>query len=322
MAVTASAQTVTNSLPGIHLKENFAALLETNLDLVKQRVWNRALMATKFYRPETTSKEHVIRQYHYGIGLVPRNRDTEKLPLDQAALGFQNTITMVGFRLAVQFERETMEVDQYGVIGQKQAKFLDAHNKTLEYTLADGFNSGFGTAGSAPFTCADGMYLFDSARNNPHPGVAQWSNLETGAALTESSLWTMEQNFAANLDERGHRAPLNMNRLVIPKALQRKAHQLARSAQTPEDALNSSNYFQGLQYDVWNYLTDTDAWFGFGGEGGYHGEDNELVLIWRVRPGTMTYDVGNNPDIVAQRQRSSWAAGCDRPCAWRGNTGP
>jgi len=321
MAVTASTKTVNQSFSGTHIKENFAALLEANLDIVKRREWNRKLMALKLFRGETTTKDHVIRQYHYGMGMVPRNRDTENLPLDEIALGFQNTITMVTYRLATQFERETMEDDQYSVIQNKQVRFLDSLNKTIEYTLADCFNSGFGTAGSAPFTCSDGLYFFDSARNNPHPGVAQWSNLETAADLTESSLWTMEQNFASNLDERGHRAPLDMSRLVIPKAYERKAFQLARSAKTPEDALNSQNFFNGLQYDVWNYLTDTDAWFGFGGSGGYQGAENELVFIWRVSPGTTTYEVGGNPDVIAQRQRSRWAFGCDRPFAWRGSTG-
>lgn len=320
MGATASAETVSQSFPGIHLKENFAALLETNLDLVKKRVWDRDLMGLKFFRQESTSKDHVIHQYLYGMGLVPRNRDTEDLPLDQIGRGFQNTIYMVTYRLAVQFERETMEDDQYGQIEPKQAKFLDALNKTIEYTLADCFNNGFGTSGSAPFICADGMYLFDSARNNPHPGVAQWSNLETAADLTEASLWTMEQNFADNLDERGHHAPLNMSRLVIPKQLERKAYQLARSSKTPEDAMNAANYFQGLQYDVWNYLTDSDAWFGFAGDS-YQSEDNELLFYWRVRPSVVTYEVGGNPDIVAQRQRSRWGFGADRPHAWRGNTG-
>ena len=318
MAV-ASTLTVSQSLSGLHLKENFAALLETNLDLVRRRVWNRDLMGLKFFKPETTNKDHVINQDVYGMGLVPRNRDSENLPLDQLGLGFQNIIYMVTYRLAVQFERETMDDDQYGQIGPKQVKFLDSLNKTIEYTLADCFNNGFGTAGSAPFICNDGLYLFDSARNNPHPGVAQWSNLETAADLTEASLWTMEQNFAANKDERGHNAPLNMGRLVIPKALEKQAYEFARSAKAPEDAMNRANYFQGLQYDVWNYLTDTDAWFGFAGDS-YHSEDNEMCFYWRDKPGVVTYDVGN-PDIVAQRQRSRWAFGAGRPSVWRGNTG-
>ena len=318
MAVV-SAKTVSQSLSGIHLKENFAPLLETNLDLVRRRVWARELKGLSFFKEKTTTKDHVISQDVYGMGLVPRNRDTENLPLDQLGKGFQNIIYMVTYRLAVQFERATMDDDQYGQIGPKQAKFLDALNKTIEYTLADCFNNGFGTAGSAPFICADGMYLFDSARNNPHPGVAQWSNLETAADLTEASLWTMEQNFAANLDERGHNAPLNMSRLVIPKALERKAYQLAQSAKTPEDAMNTANYFQGLKYDVWQYLTDADAWFGFAGDS-YDSEDNEMCFYWRDRPSVATYTIGN-PDVVAQRQRSRWAFGADRPYAWRGNTG-
>jgi hypothetical protein len=319
----ATAATKTNVIaqPGLHLKENFAALLEANLEWAKNREWDRKLQGLKFYRQETTNKDHVIRQYHHGIGLVPANRDADNLPLDNAALGFQNTITMVTYRLAMRWERETMEDDQYGVVGPRQAKFLSALNKTIEYHTADGFNNGFGASGSAPFIAADGLYLFDTPRNASHPGVATWSNEETASALTDNSLWTMDQAFADNTDERGHIAPLIMSDIIIPKELERKAFQLARSERTPEDAMNAANYHQGLTYHVWNYLTDVNAWFGFGGDGGFQGPQNELVFIWRVRPNTMTVEVGGNPDVVSQRQRSRWAMGVDLPYAWRGNAG-
>jgi hypothetical protein len=224
--LTASADTVTNAFDGIHSSESWAALLETNLDLVKQRTWNRHLVGLDLHQRNSTTKDHVINQYHYGVGLVPVSRSSAVLPLDQAALGHQGTITMVQYRLAMLWEQEVVEDDQYEVVGPRQAKFLDAMNKTIEYLLADGFNRGFGTS---PWLCADGMYFFDTLRPKPHPGVAVWSNVETSAALTENSLWTMEQNFSSNTDERGHIAPLDLTEIIVPKALERKCFQLGMS---------------------------------------------------------------------------------------------
>ena len=314
--LTASADTVTGSFGGTHISENWAALLETNLDLVKQRSWAKPLVGLDVYKRGSTTKDHVINQYHYGLGLVPISRSSGTLPVDQAALGHQNTITMVQYRLAMLWEQEVIEDDQYEVVGPRQAKFLDSMNRTIEYLLADGFNRGFGTA---PFLCADGQYLFDGSRNKPHPGVAQWSNVETSAALTENSLWTMEQNFCDNTDERGLIAPLNMTNILIPKELERKAFQLARSDKQAENAMNTANYYQGLVYTVWQHLTDANAWFGHAGD--YQSDDNELKFYWRVQPGTRTYEVGGNPDIVAQRIRARFGYGCDVPYTWRGNAG-
>ena len=316
--LTASAESVSASFPGYHSKENWAALLETNLDLVKQRMWNRQFVGLEVFNRNSTTKDHVINQYHYGVGLVPVSRSAGVLPVDQASLGHQNTITMVQYRLAMLWEQEIIEDDQYEVVGPRQSKFLDAMNKTIEYLLSDVFNRGFGTSG-APILCGDGMYLFDASRNKPHPGVAEWSNVETSAALTSNSLFTMEQNFSSNTDERGHNAPLNLQEIIIPKALERIASDLAKSNMNPENALHQDNYYRGLTYRVWHYLTSAMAWFGSACSP--QDDDNELKFYWRIQPNTKTYDVGGNPDIVAQRVRARFGYGCDIPYTWRGNAG-
>ena len=313
------AQSASGSAPGIVLSENFSEVLRANLDLVKQRVWGRKLMGTKFFNNEPMSGANVRIGEFYGIGLVPQNRDSETLPTDDPGQGFVKQYDAVTYRLAVMWEQSTIDDDKLGVIGKRQAKFLEAANKTIEYQLADVFNRGFGTSG-APFLCADGMWLFDSARPNPKAGVASWSNLETAAALTADSLWDMDKNFAASKDEIGLKAPLDMAGIVVPKALEKKAAELSRSAKNPENSMNTDNYHGGLVYNVWNYLTSDTAWFGFA-EGGFQSPDNELYLFIRERPNVKTYAPANNPDVSAQRVRFRHTMGAGRPSAWRGNAG-
>ena len=312
------AQSASGSSPGIAIKENFSEVLRDNLDMVKQRVWSRNLMGTRFYKNENVSGANVRIGDFFGIGLVPVSRDATVLPQDDPGQGFQKQYDIETYRLAIHWEQSLIDDDKLGIIGKRQAKFLEAANKTIEYQLADGFNRGFGSSG-APFICADGMWLFDEDRPNPKAGVASWSNLETAAALTTGSLWTMDQAFTNNLDEVGLRAPLNMGGIIVPKALQKKAAEISRSAKNPENSMNTDNYHADLVYQMWPYLTSDTAWFGYA-EGGFQSEDNEVYFFRRQSPSTKTYSTGN-PDVVSQRVRMRHTLGAGRPCFWRGNAG-
>ena len=50
--------------------------------------------------------------------------------------------------------------------------------------------------------------------------------------------------------------------LLVPKELRFEAYRYTNSSQQPEDDSNAANPLNGLlDVTVWNYLTDTDAWF-------------------------------------------------------------
>lgn len=321
MSVTASAVVPSYSMPGMLMKENFADLLNTQFEFVKTRDFKRPVQGLKFFTVQNTTKDYVKHSYVTRIGLVPKNRDSDALPVASPIQGFDNTYTPEDFRLAIRIEKRLRETDQYGVISRQMDSLTGAAKDTTEYYSADVFNTGFGTGAS--WLCADGMYLFDSARPMEDKGAGTWSNLETASALTQASLSTMRLNFRKHKDERGIIRPLVMKTLIVPSDLEDTAAVILGSAQKPGVFLNDDNPYKqqggryGMSIEVWDYLTSATAWFGMTDKSGGH----ELYWYWRVKPETYSNVLADNPDIWQARIRMSFVTGCDRPSTLRGNAG-
>ena len=299
------------------MKENFADLLNTQFEYVKERKLKAPTQGLAFYVVESTDKDYIKRSYVTGLGLVPENRDVDGMPYDVILPGFDNTVTPTDFRLAVRIEKRLRETDQFGVIGKIMSQLLQAGRDTVEYYAADAFNTGFTSA--AKWTCADGMYLFDDGRPQESKGAANWSNLETGAAISAAGIRTMRENFRMNLNSRGLIAPIVMKTLIVPNELEDDAVVFTASKLKPGTALNDDNYNtrHGFTVEVWDYLTSATAWFGMGSKD----EKHELFWTWRVKPETTSDLAADNPDVVAYRLRMSFATSADRPHNLRGNAG-
>lgn len=320
MSVTASAVVPSYSMPGMLMKENFSDLLNTQFEFVRKREFQRPVQGLRFFSVENTSKDYVKHSYVTQLGLVPKNRDANGLPLAEPIQGFDNTFTPEDYRLAIRIEARLRETDQYGVISKMMDALMQSTKDTVEYYAADAFNTGFGVGNS--WVCADGMYLFDSARPMEDKGQGTWSNLETGAALTQGALATMRLNFRKHVNERGLKRPLVMKKLIVPAALEDTAAVILGSAQKPGVFLNDDNPYKtggryGMGLEVWDYLSSDTAWFGMTDTKG----DNELYWYWRVKPNTYSNVLSDNPDVWQARVRMSFVTGCDRPHAFRGNAG-
>jgi phage major head subunit gpT-like protein len=302
------------------MKENFADLLNTQFEFVRKRDFSQPVQGLQFFKVESTSKDYVKHSYVTQLGLVPKNRDANGLPLAEPVQGFDNTYTPEDFRLAIRIEARLRETDQYVVISKQMDALMQSTKDTVEYYAADAFNTGFGTGAS--WLCADGMYLFDSARPMEDKGQGTWSNLETAAALTQGALATMRLNFRKHVNERGLKRPLVMKKLIVPAALEDTAAVILGSVQKPGVFLNDDNpYKQGGRYGmsitVWDYLSSDTAWFGMTDKA----TENELYWYWRVKPNTYSNVLSDNPDVWQARVRMSFVTGCDRPHALRGNAG-
>jgi phage major head subunit gpT-like protein len=318
MSVTASARVPSYSMPGMLMKENFADLLNVQFKFVKERDFKAAIQGLKFFTVESTTKDYEKHSYVTGVGLMPKNRDADTLPLVSPIQGFNNTYTPEDYRMAIRIEKRLRETDQYGVIGKQMTSLTQAAKDTVEYYAADTFNTGFGTGAS--WLCADQMYLFDSARPMEDKSAGTWSNLETASALTQASLATMRVNFRKFVNERGLKRPLIMKSLVVPTALEDTARVILGSTQKPGVFLNDVNPYKsdyGIGLEVWDYLTSDTAWFGMTDKQGGH----ELYWYWRVKPETYSNVLADNPDVWQARIRMSFVTGCDRPSTLRGNEG-
>ncbi len=315
---SASAETGTPGGLGILTPEQFQDFLETNFRKANAREMATPVQGMKYWNVQKTSLDHENHTYVTGFRLVPKSRDADEIPLGEAVQGFSNTYTPEDYRMGYGFERRLRETGQYRLITKIQRGMQKAGSMTVEYLMVDPWNRGFGTV-SAPWLCADGMFLFDSARPL-EDGSGEWSNLETPAALTMNSLETAKVAGRKMVNERGFRAPVRYTRLIVPPDLERKGREVTESVLDPETALNTKNVVgdRGLKLEVWDLLTDTSAWFLAGDAGD---SDYELYWYWRVRPGIETYVAGSNPDVHYQRVRFSCISGADRPHLARGNAG-
>jgi phage major head subunit gpT-like protein len=149
----------------------------------------------------------------------------------------------------------------YGVIEDLAQELARAARATEETILANHFNNGFNSSFAGP----DGKELFatDHVRED---GSAYANELTSAADLSQTSLEQAMIDFSDFRDGGGKRIVLEPAVLLVPKELKFVGYRLTNSNLTlvaDSDAnQNAVNPMKGLlDVVVWNYLTDTDAWF-------------------------------------------------------------
>jgi hypothetical protein len=313
---TASAKSVVYSRPGIHVTENFEAVLVAGLDEVRKRESNRPREGAAYFRSIPMSKRTHTFQSYYGLGTVQQNRDSEDLPYDTMGLGFDWTLTTNTFRGAISIEQELIEDELYGVIRDRQQELVESEGLTRELIMCDWFNRGLGTSG-APALCEDGMYFIDSSRPNAFKMAGSWSNLEATGAITPTGIYTAQLNFAAYRDERGQLSPMKLSHLVIRPNEEKTVWEILQSDLRPTDAMNAANFQKGrFSYQVYNMLTSGYVYYA-AADGGFQNQRNELYFGERAAPDMKTW-TSNGGDVYHQRIRTRYGIGCGRPHFWRG----
>lgn len=316
---TASAVTPSYSMPGVLMGENFADLLNVQFKEITKRACAKPRQGLRYFTEETTGRSYEKYSSITGLTVVPESRDVNDIPLDSPIQGPDVTLTPSTYRRMIQIERRLRETDQYGKINTQITGLAESAGVTVEMYCANAFNTGFDS--TAAWLCADGMYLFDSARPSEDKGVAAWSNLETAGTLTRTSLASMRVNFRKVVNERGLVSPIVMRKLIVPPDLQDTAEELMTSPYKVGVSLNDKNVYEGrFDVEVWDYLTSTTAWFGMGDP---NSPLHELKYLWGARPSTEsgTLSGSGNPDVWWARVRFVFTTGCVRPTNLRGNAG-
>ena len=333
--ILAVAQSVIQATPGHELLEKYGALLRTGIDKAYKRQAKMPMQGQKYFTSSMESKGYKKFQGKVGTGLMTQSRDNDLLPKIEGGLGFDYEISTAGYRAAISVERELLEREQYGMIGKEQRDLANASQRTIELLCADVFNRGFGgvaygdpynAAGLAPFTCEDGAYLISTARNNPAAGT--WSNRIADIAFTAGGnndalmadlIRDVKLMARQYKNDDGVLSPMTLKRVIVSPVLEDlmmrvTGTKLVYSGDTTSAVDRFSdqavNTVTGTQYEVYDWLSDGLIYFELQG-------DNELELLWRVKPGTMTYTDGN-PDMINQRVRMSLGFGCPRPSTWIG----
>lgn len=217
--------------------------------------------------------------YESGFGLMPQKQEGSPATYDTIYPGVKKTYVNLTYALGYEITEEAIEdnlrtPETFNKLPQALNR---SGEETVEITAANIFNNGFSDTGY------DGVSLFNTAHVNAD--ASTWSNKpSTDADLSVTSLTAGLTAIEKYTDERGLKRPTKAVLLAVPVDLWNIAEELLGSEYKPYVANNEVNALQkkDLNYFVWHYLTDTDAWFLLA-------EKSEMALkfFWRIRPGAL-----------------------------------
>lgn len=190
-------------------------------------------------------------------------------------------MTPLQYSLGYSVSRIALDDDKIGPLKNLSSHLGRSWTESRNILAADIFNNGF----SSSFTGADGVELFSTAHLLDGSAVTFNNELDTAADLSITSLRTAMIDFRDFRDGRNKRLNLRPNKIIVSPTEEWNAREILQSQMRPDTANNAINAFKvdelntgGLQIVVWNYLTDTDAWFLQAPE-----EDHYLIFLEREK---------------------------------------
>jgi len=278
MPTTASASALTNwyAQPGALERRVYTDLLDKEMDAVEITADRVKIQLDDLYTTRGDKKDSTIKIADVSsiADLPVKSEDIDDLPVSHVAPGWDITLTPVNYRQSLKVTEDMQEMDRFGRVMQMMAGLMKGGLRQKQYALADLFNNAFAT-----YTGGDGMYLLDTGHPYRDPSAGTWDNLDTGA-LTHGRLSTARVNFRKSTNDKGHRDPIKLMRLLVPPDLEQKAIEIRKAEKMPENALNQPNWLQNtFDIQVCDWFTGTNDWFCWGD----HTEPAEAGLYYGER---------------------------------------
>lgn len=304
---------VTIAAGNTHESSGFGALLEPKL--------RKVFFETMDELPEQFSKVFNIKsstkavETDYGLGAfdvwAKRATGISDVTYGKIAAGDERTYTHNEFTGGFIVERKFVDDEMYGVIEKMPAALARDGRYKVEADAAKLFINGFSkdVGGADASAIYDGKALF--ASDHPLISGGTCSNLITGA-LSDTKLKEAITLMRKTQDESGKTVVYNPGVLIVPPDLEWLAIEITKSQQKVGTADNDINSLMGrLKVFVWDFLTDTDAWFIM------DQKRHELNFFWRVKP---EFKREEDFDTLAAKYRGymRYSYGCSD---WRGLIG-
>ena len=255
-------------MPAISVTGNFTNLTTLRgLDMVIHHAYDqRDKIGRGLFNVRESTQYQENTQTVGGVGLLQTKLEGESINYSSMVEGHKGTFTHIDYALGMRATREMMRDELYGVMEDMAVELAYSANATEETILANHFNNGFDSTPTGP----DGKRLF--ATDHVREDGGSYSNRP--ATLSDLSKTTLEEaliNFRKNfVDGAGKRLAIRPKYLLVAPDNQFTAARLLDSSGNPtvnyagsgdsESAVNPINGL-GLQLVVWDYLTDTDAYY-------------------------------------------------------------
>lgn len=242
------------------------------------------------YNIKTSAKARERQTSISGLGQFDEKVETVAATEDSPVQQYQKTFNHTPFAKTVAVSRELVDDEDWGWFENLAVQLANAANRTMESQGAALFNDAFA---GATYVGEDDAALCSDAHTNVDSGNSQDNNY--AVALSAANVATVRLAHRKFTDYRGEKINVNPNGLLVPVDLEQTAWEIVRSSLKPGSANNDANFYQGMfQLFVWNWLTDTNAWFTL---------DLQLMrmhLLWYMRSGLETYGDG---DLFSGKRR-------------------
>lgn len=292
--------------------EKFVEHFDRNFDVIKPEAYQQVPKDwPQFMKEETTDRAFVKKSYISGLGMPVKNRDLQRLPLDEPVAGPVAYYNPVTYRLGYQIERQMIEDEQWGLLANRPMTMLYGSQVVMDMSATDILNNGtvlqtydFG-----------GTPLFSTAQIR-EDGGATWSNrITSDLPITVETVFQAIVDLLYNLkDARGY--PIAYNGTIniyvpsISAALWRQAVEVANSVNNPNTSDNRINALPkvfGINVVPLRYLTNPTAWFI-----GWQTSSPSYGLTMLIRTAvdiTPLRPFDSNPDCWFSRLRQRFIAG-------------
>lgn len=241
---------------------NHPKLLWPGLNALFGTTYNELpLMHTQVFDTNTSDKAYEEDVELTGFGLAPVKAEGTGISYDSHTQGPTTRYTNVTYGLGFIETIEAVEDNQYKQRATNRTKALArSMRQTKETVMANIFNRAF----DSNYAGGDGKQMV--ATDHPTVNGTQSNTLGTAADLSEASLEDLLIIIMNATDTRGLRIRLMPRKLIVPTALAFEAERILKSNLQNDTANNAINAMKsmGVLPDgamVWNYLTDSDAWF-------------------------------------------------------------
>lgn len=173
-------------------------------------------------------------------------------PKSDYQIVYAHTALVKGF----QIERAMMDDMQYDGIFDSAAQMGTVFSRKQEKDAASVFNNAF----SSSYLGYDSKAL--CANDHPQSQTDSTSvDNNLTLALTADNLETAILQMQDFGDDKGEEITIMPDTLLVPRALRKTALEIAGSPLKPNSMDNNINVHAGMNVIVWDYLTDTNAWF-------------------------------------------------------------
>jgi hypothetical protein len=245
----------------------------------KEEVYPKAMYVDK------SEQNYVDEMQLVGFPSVPVKTEGESVRYVGTQEGRRKRYFWTSYAMGFIVSKELKDDHMYGVIQKLSRALGDSARHTLETVSANLYNRAFNSS----YVGSDGVSLCNSAHTSADTGVSQSNVPAVDADISGDMLETAFVDIAGFTDDAGIKVQLAPVKILIPRNLWVTVMQLMQSRDNPETMNRMTNvWYEKLTPIVWDYLSDSDAFFFLTDLP----DDEGIKHFWRTR-----WEIAEGPDF-------------------------